>query len=279
MKKSRILQWSIILSFLLILCAGCTKLLFERPIPNKGEAIQILPEFFNGKFLKKGEQLYYNIDRIDDKHCIVYSTNWIHKDSIDAYVEKITNDSTEAEFKDSALFIKDKDTTTRIELKLDRNLYYTEKEPVYEINLNKGYFIDDFDKKEEKKAILKYYENRYFLNIIDNDEKWLAIWLQENNDSLIIRNSFIADTLFTQKLSYYNGITKIEKVEDKTYFANPSDQELFELLDESSLFNEEIWIRVDDNYSMSWIFTIVGIIILLFYIIVIAWRKTNKGTN
>ena len=80
------------LSLLLTLFFGCTILLFENPIPNKGEIVQVLPEFLNGQFLKKEEQIYYDIERINDKHCIIYSTNWIHKDSIYALVESIKND-------------------------------------------------------------------------------------------------------------------------------------------------------------------------------------------
>ena len=89
--------------------------------------------FLNGQFLKKEEQIYYDIERINDKHCIIYSTNWIHKDSIYALVESIKNDSTYAEFKESTLIIKDKDTTQRIILRLDKDIYYTEKEPAYEM--------------------------------------------------------------------------------------------------------------------------------------------------
>jgi len=229
----------------LTLFFGCTRLLFENPIPNKGEIVQVLPEFLNGQYLKKGEQTYYDIERINDKHCIIYSTNWIHKDSIYALVESIKNDSTYAEFQESTLVIKDKDTTQKIILSLDEDFYYTEKEPAYEINLEKGYFIDEFDKKLEKRTILKSYNNKYFLNIIDQEEKWFAVWLEMKNDSLTIWKSQIADTSFVEKLDYYNTLTKIDKIGDKTYVANPSDEELFKLLEESSLFNEETWIRAD----------------------------------
>ena len=267
------------LSLLLTLFFGCTILLFENPIPNKGEIVQVLPEFLNGQFLKKEEQIYYDIERINDKHCIIYSTNWIHKDSIYALVESIKNDSTYAEFKESTLIIKDKDTTQKIILRLDEDIYYTEKEPAYEINLEKGYFIDDFDKKLKKRAILKSYNNKYFLNIIDQEEKWFAVWFEMKNDSLTIWNSQIADTSFVENLDYYNGLTKINKIEDKTFVTNPSNEELFNLLEEPSLFNEETWIRADDSKKQSWIGKIIGITFLLLFVVFIALRKRNNNTD
>lgn len=233
------------LALLLTLFFRCAILLFENPIPNKGEIVHVLPEFLNGQFLQKEEQIYYNIERINDKHCIIYSTNWIHKDSIYTFLESIKNDFTYVEFKESTLIIKDKDTTQKIILRLDEDIYYTEKEPAYEINLEKGYFINDFKKKLEKRVIIKSYNNKCFLNIIDQEGKWFAVWLEMKNDSLTIWNSKIADTSFVENLEYYNRLTKINKIKDKTFVANPSDEELFILLKEPSLFNKETWIRVD----------------------------------
>ena len=266
------------LSLLLTLFFGCTILLFENPIPNKGEIVHVLPEFLNGQFLKKEEQNYYDIERINDKHCIIHSTNWIHKDSIYALVESIKNDSTYVEFKESTLIIKDKDTTQKIILRLDKDIYYTEKERAYEINLEKGYFIDDFEKKLEKRAILKSYNNKYFLNINDQEEKWFAVWLEEKNDNLFIRNSFIADTSFSNNINYYKGLSTIKKIKDKTYLVNPSDKELFNLLEEPSLFYEETWTRVDDSQQMNWMWKVMAIAFLLLFIIIIVIRKRNDKT-
>jgi len=132
---------------------------------------------------------------------------------------------------------------------LDKDIYYTDKEPEYELNLDKGYFIDDFDKRNKKSAILKFYKDKYFLNIIDQDEKWFAIWIEKNNERLIIKNSLIADTSFVDKLNYYNKLTKIKKIDNKVFLANPTDKELFNLIEEPSLFNEETWIRVDNTQT------------------------------
>jgi len=264
------------LSLLLTLFFGCTVLLFESPIPNKGEIVQVLPDFLNGQYLKKGEQTYYDIERINDKHCIIYSTDWVHKDSIYALVESIKNDSTHVEFQESTLIIKENDTTQKILLRLEEDFYYTEKEPTYEINLEKGYFIDDFDKKLEKRVLLKTYNNKYFLNIIDQKEKWFAVWFEMKNDGLFIWNSQIADTSFVENLDYYNRLTTINMIRDKTYLASPSDEELFNLLEEPSLFNEETWIRVDDGKKLNWLWKIIGISFLLLFVIFIALRKPNN---
>ena len=249
MEKNRILQRLFLLSFITMLFCGCTMLLFENPIPNKGEIVQVLPNFLRGKFIKQGEQIFYDIERINERHCIIYATNWIHKDSIDTLIKNIRNDSTKVEFRESTLIIEEKDTSQFINLRLDKDIYYTDKEPEFELNLDKGYFIDNFDKRNKKRAILKFYKNKYFLNIIEQDEKWFAVWIEKNNERLIIKNSVIADTTFVDKLSYYNKLTKIKKIDNKVFLANPTDKELFNLIEEPSLFNEETWIRVNNTQT------------------------------
>lgn len=278
MEKTKILEKIFLLSLILTLCFGCTKLLFENTVPKEGEIVKVLPEFLSGKFLKKGEKIYYEIERINKKHCIIYSYDWIHKDSINSLVESFNNDSTYAEFRGSTLLIKDKDTSQIINLRMENDIYYTEKAPKYEINLEKGYFIDDFNKMNEKKALLKSYNNKYFLNILDEEEKWFEVWLEEKNNNLFIRNSFIADTSFANNLKYYKGLSTIKKIKDKTYLVNPSDKELFDLLEEPFLFYEETWIRVDDSQQMNWMWKVIAIAFLLLFIIIIVIRKRNHKT-
>jgi len=278
MEKINILKKVFILSLIIILHFGCTKLLFENPVPNEGKIVRVLPKFLSGKFLKKGEKTYYEIERINKKHCVIYSCEWIYKDSINSLVESFNNDSTYAEFRGSKLIIKDKDTSQIINLRMENDIYFTEKEPKYEINLEKGYFIDDFNKMNEKKVVLKFYKNRYFLNILDEEKKWYAVWLEEKNDNLFIRNSFIADTSFANNLNYYKGLSTIKKIKDKTYLVNPSDKELFDLLEEPSLFYEETWIRVNDSQQMNWMWKVIAIAFLLLFTIIIVIRKRNDKT-
>ena len=272
--KTKIQNQPFLLLVVILSFFGCTKLLFENPVPNKGEVVQVLPEFFQGKFLKLGEQTYYEFERINEKHCIIYSTEWIQKDSIHSLIEGAKNDSTHVEFRKSTIIIKEKDTVQKIKLRLKNNRYYTEKKPAYELNLEKGYFIDDFDTQYKKNAVLKVYEQRYFLSIIDNEEQWFAIWLENKNDSLIIHNSSISDKSFKDNLDYYNDITKIDEIEDKTYLANPSDTEFFKLLEEPFLFNEEIWVRVNDKRQWKITGTIIGISILVLFILFMALRTS-----
>jgi hypothetical protein len=280
MVKPRKINIGLIL-IVILLSFGCTKLLFENPIPNEGEIVQVLPKYFKGKFLKKGENTYYDIKRFNDKHCLVYSSEWIHKDSIDALIDHLKNDSTYAEFKDSKLIIHEKDTSQIINLSLENNLYLSEKEPVYEINLDEGYFIDDFKELHKKKALLKYYKNKYYLNIGDTEEYWFGVWMEKIDDSLLIRNSFIADTAFADNLTYYNKLTSFEKIAKKTYLVNPSDTELLVTLKEPLLFNEEIWIKVDERDHLNWIWQLIGIVIVILFITLIAVRKqkNNRTTH
>jgi hypothetical protein len=99
------------------------------------------------------------------------------------------------------------------------------------------------------------------------------------NDSLTIWNSKIADTSFVENLDYYNGLTKINKIEDKTFVANPSNEELFNLLKEPSLFNKETWTRVDDRKKQNCIGKIIGIMFLLLFVVFIALRKRKNNTD
>lgn len=259
-----------------MLVLGCTKLVFEKPIPKNGEMVQVLPEYFNGKFLKNGEQTYYDIERLSEKHALVYATEWFHKDSINSLIESLKNESTYAELREDTLFIKAKDSVQKIKLTQEKDIYYTEKEPVYEINLDDGYFIDDFDEKQKKKALLKYHKQKYFLNIIDAENKWFAAWFENKNDSLIIRHSQIADTSFLENLSYYNKLTNITYINDDAYLANPTDEELFKLIDEPNLFTEEIWIRVYDNQQWNIVWIIAGVTLLLLFIIFILIKKPTN---
>ena len=281
MDKRKMLLRFFLLSLLLMLSFGCKKLLFENTVPNQGEIVQVLPNFLRGSFNKEGDQILYDVERINQKHCIVYSTNWVKKDSIYALVESLKNDSTYAEFKESTLIIKQKDITEIIKLRLDDDVYYAEKEPLYELNLEKGYFIDDFDKKVKKKALLKFNNGKYFINVIDHQQKWFAIWLQDKSDRLIVHNSFIADTLFTKRLPYYNGVTAIEKIGDKTYLANPSDQELFNLLEEPSLFKQEVWIKFVEDNDMGGFWKVFSItfIVLFALFLIITKQKKNMDPN
>ena len=279
MEKRNILLRFFLLSLLLTHFFGCTKLLFENTVPTQGEIVQVLPGFLRGSFLKEGEKIFYDIERINEKHCIVYSTNWIQKDSIYILVESLKNDSTSVEFKESTLIIKHKDTTEKIKLRLDDDVYYGEKEPVYELNLEKRYFIDDFDKKVKKNALLKFYKGRYFINIIDHQQNWFAIWLQYKSDRLIIHNSFIADTLFSERLPYYNAVTAIEKIQDKIYVANPSDKELFNLMAEPSLFNQEVWIKLVDDQDMSGFWLVFGVTFIVLFALYLIITKQKKSIN
>ena len=279
MEKSKILRRLFLLSLMLALFFGCTKLLFENTIPKQGEIVQVLPDFLRGSFHKEGEKIFYDVDRINEKHCIVYNTNWIEKDSIYALVESLKNDSTYVEFKESSIIIKRKDTTEKIKLRPEHDVYYTEKEPVYELNLEKGYFIDDFDKKVEKSALLKFYNGKYYINVIDHQQNWFAIWIQDRNDRLIIHNSVIADTLFSERLAHYNGVTAIEKIEDKTYVANPSDEELFNLMADPSLFEQEVWIKMVDHEDMDGYWIVLGITFIALFALSFFITKRKKSMD
>jgi uncharacterized membrane protein YfcA len=281
MKKNKISLRFFFSSLMLTLLFGCTKLLFENTVPNQGEIIQVLPEFLSGSFHADEDQIFYDVERVNEKHCIIYGRNWIQKDSIYALVESLKNDSTYVEFKESMLIIKQKDTTERIKLRLDDDVYYTEKEPVYELNLDKGYFIDDFENNFKKKALLKFYNGKYFLNTLDEQDNWFAIWFENKSDRLILHNSFIADTLFTERLPYYNGITKIEKLQNKTYVTNPSDKELFNLLAEPSLFEQEVWMKLREEKGLGGFWTVFGIsfIVLFALYLIITRRKKSMDPN
>ena len=67
MEKSKILRRLFLLSLMLALFFGCTKLLFENTIPKQGEIVQVLPDFLRGSFHKEGEKIFYDVDRINEK--------------------------------------------------------------------------------------------------------------------------------------------------------------------------------------------------------------------
>lgn len=274
MKKNKIIRKAVFLPLLLLL--GCTKLLFENPMPNEGEIIRILPGFFDGIYIKKGDNIYYQIERINDKHCIIQSYAGFHKDSLYKQIEKLNTDSTRAELRGSTLIFENKNSPEILNtFRVEGNYYYTQSKPRYEINLEKGYFIDDFEDIKKKKAMLRFLDNKYFLNVVE-DENWFLIWFEEKDNYLFIHNSGIADTSFNKSLTYYNGLTSIEKIADETYLANPFDEEFYDLLEEPDLFKKENWIRVETKTQgkyWSWEIITGGIVFLIIAMVIIVAMK------
>lgn len=263
-----------------LFCWGCNTMLFKEPMPREAEVVRDLPAFLEGVYQDEDGFTQYEILKINKGHCIVQSYQSIPKDSLLAFVAKSKSDTMSAELKGSTVIVSSKDTTYQINFVLINGRYETVRSPKYEINLIEGYFIDDFTKDEKKKSMLRKYKNDYFLNIVANDN-WLLVRWQKTAEKLLIQKSVIADSTFSETNTYYNGITKITKLDNETYLANPTDKEFFTLMEEPKLFKKEIWVKVDrpDNGN-SWLqimlYASLATIFALFVVVVLLLMARKK---
>lgn len=240
-------------------------------MPREGEVVRELPPFLDGVYQDETGFTHYEIVRINQGHCVVQSYQSIPKDSLLAFVENSKSDTMSAEIKGSTVIVSSEDTTYQMNFVLIDGFYETERAPLYEINLNDGYFIHDFTENEKKKVSLRKYKNDYFMNIV-MQENWLLVRWQYDAGKLMIAKSIVADSTFSETNTYYNGITKIMKLDGQTYLANPDDEEFFALLAEPKLFQKEVWIRAERAVVRPWhwyaFFAMLGVALVLSGIVI-----------
>lgn len=260
---------------------GCKELLFVKPMPVQGDVVNTFPDFFDGVYQLKESASFIEIQRINDSHCIIQAYQGLHRDSLLLEVNKYNTDSTSAELKGSSLIIKTKDSIEIENFVVDGDFYFTEQEPLYEINILSGYFIEDFDDLEEKKALFKSFNNDYFLNI-ERDGNWRVIHIIRTDLGFTLNTSSIKDSTFSETSIYYNNITSIKKIEGNDYLAEPTDAEFFQLMKEPKLLEKEEWIRMNPNKAESMTFSlstlIIGLILTIFLVIIslVIFRRRKK---
>lgn len=263
----------------LLSAVSCTQILFEKPVPNAGDFSRTLPGYAIGTFQPEDARFdYFEIERIDKGHCIIKHYSAIPKDTFFLMVEKMNTKNTVAELKGSTLFETTNDTIKKVtNYTIESGIYYSEKKPIYEINLTEGYFIDDFVQLKKQKALLKEYQGRYYLNVVREGNWFLISWFSEGN-KINIQHTVIADTAFSNNKIYYQGITDIGRLESSAYLAKPTDKEFFALMDEPKLFTRVVWIKTGTTNSLLvakyLIPLVVGVLILLGALAFL--RRKNK---
>ncbi|MEO1053727.1 MAG: hypothetical protein AAFX87_24030 [Bacteroidota bacterium] len=263
-----------------LLLQGCQSILFVETVPNDAGIVRKLPDYFNGIYKPSGADLDYffiDMDRVNDGHCIMKYYFSFPKNSFDEVSKLIGGENSKVTLNGNSLFIYKGDTLNEvINLNDAGNNYESDKTLYYEINLNEGYLITDFEKLEKQRILLKERNDEYFLNILQ-DEHWFLVHWNFNNNQLNFTKATINDTTFTENLSYYRGITEIGKIEGTNdYFANPTDEELFALISEANLFDKEQWVKVSSNSYRTIIIIGCIIAIILFVTLYLGYRRRKS---
>ena len=136
-----------------------------------------------------------------------------------------------------------------IELTIENNMYVYGKGKYFEIDLKKNtmtYFTEEEPDKSDKLSMRKY-KNSYFINVFDEKHKvWNPMLIELKKKDILVKMINIEH--FGKKLSKYEKIAKVEKMEGSDYLLSPTAAQFEKLMKSGKLFETSFTFkRIEDT--------------------------------
>lgn len=268
--------------------SGCVSTLyFEEPMPRSGEILTNLPDYFNGLYrvqdsmmMEDNFQLYYEINRISNTHCLIFSYHQLSIDSLQQLVEE--DGYTGYQLTKETLLMRKKDTTEVIpNVNRVGDFIQIEKRPAFELNLDDNTFYSyDINEQEYYQALastckLISYDDKLYINYREKGY-WKILVLESVDENLVISMTNISDQ--DDVMEQYRNISKVENEEETpVYVSNPTDEEFLKIMGNNMLVHNQMWEKVartetinSDLYYRIGFFIALAVIMLL-----LLWKRTN----
>tara|TARA_R110002096_G_scaffold279945_2_gene474186 strand:+ start:4121 stop:5023 length:903 start_codon:yes stop_codon:yes gene_type:complete len=282
------------LFFLVSLLFSCEVLLFSKPMPIDGKTTREFPEFLEGTYLldnnpsesingsydntikpKSFGNTYLDVELVNNQNCIIYSYTQNHISTIIDSLES-WEDISNVSIKGTTLMFKRNDEIEFVRnlTLLENDLIRTERKIIYELDLGKGILVEQGKKDDEIKILFKEDEGNFAVNVF-LQKNWVSYVIFKNEKGIEVKYFDIeSDEQFEDNFAYYNGITKIKKIQKGEYLATPTNNEFYSLLSEPKITDTWILKRIEEKTKINTIYLILmGVAILAAVLILFRRRK------
>jgi hypothetical protein len=252
LNQSKAMKNILTLFALALICAQCTTLEFEHPLPNDGQEVKILPRNLVGLYesLNDSGELVRSYQRIvfipKDASWELYTQSYLLAASLDTTHEALVrNDS---------LFAIESDTSSpkfAFKVKRDGDRYITDPRLHYHLEPAKGKFViydEDTGDPSDHTLVLRKSGEVYYFNIREADANyWQTTTLQLTPKGIRFQYLSSPQGHFSDLPFITRPVvgTSADGNPDTTRVANPTDLELEKYRNDQRLINGEELIRLD----------------------------------
>ncbi len=225
--------------FVALLTSRCTTIVFEKPIPAKATLINKCPTSFVGQFVEeKSDETPHLLQEV-----ISFESPLGHQWFVYEYkqiAEAELKDFPTFEVKNNVLLVEhikvtlkdketSKDSTVETPVLRTKTGYQTTKRLAYSLDFKTKTIIQYPEPKDNDEKTgtfdMRQKGDTYYLNIkgLENNDYWYVILLTPKGDELTIN---MLSQIKEEKEEEVNAIMPLTKLDDDTYLAKPTDEQL-----------------------------------------------------
>ncbi len=282
MKKIRLFLLSLVAATLMGIHTSCNVLLFESPMPQSGETISELPDFFYGTLQESNGYEYLEFERVNEAQCIAYVYSGMTKDSLDNYIARLNQEKRIAELRGSTLVITQGDKVEMEAFRVEGNMYYSQREAKYEINLAEGYFINDIDEGEKNEAVMIKDGENYLLNVKEK-EHWFVLAFRPTNQGFVLKTLITTDNFQQKCNTHFRDLLEVQQLEAGDYLVHMPDEVFLNFIETPDFYEITSWERINkpqlQSTSDMTLLAFLTIVIVFTYLWLKDMEKAGRKSN
>jgi len=247
------------LLFCLLLCltlGACNQILFPNPMPQGGKVLDKIPAAFEGDYIQLEDRSDNIVAVIHEVRIPQKSICEIHKVEINYLdstgIKKLEKEKGKIDtvFLD-ANYIYVQTATTTHKIAVSDTAQKTTYGKEFLLNLEEGYFVDDFEgdgSKKKQTCQLIAYKDSYFLNV-KAEKEWSVFRIMKRKGNLTLMPTFFdkKDLDRVTQITGKKNVTIKGKSSSKTVIADIDDDTFMKLMNEKDLFESITWVNLNEG--------------------------------